>query len=214
MHSFSWSNPSLVRVLSIAVFALFATPGNAQQKTEPFPLKIDSDLPCADIVSTHTFEGSCCSLSDRQAPNSGCELTVINGRCTVDGDIWRVVFVSTFQFNDCPESEYVIPGLSAGPPAAPPSVFVDTSGMMKPTSEDGGGGGGREESKEIEDGNDEGGLETPIIVAIVVAIVIVICLICVAAFFLLRTSLFPSEYEEKQSSPNNPPSHRRQPEQP
>jgi hypothetical protein len=59
-------------------------------KREPFPLVNYAGNTCPEIISTHIFDGSCCSLADTDTGGCG-GLSVINGRCKLRRLEWIVV---------------------------------------------------------------------------------------------------------------------------
>lgn len=60
-------------VLSLAI---------AQQvRVENFPLADDVPVDCEEVIETHTFSGTCCSLNTTSG--NGCVVNVANGNCVV-----------------------------------------------------------------------------------------------------------------------------------
>lgn len=86
----------------LSAFLVFALPySRAQTATSTTPAS------CAQVVSTHTFAGDCCALTDED--NGGCRITVVGGTCTVTGP--NLGGVLTSMSNDaCPATEYNVLG--------------------------------------------------------------------------------------------------------
>eukprot|EP00934_Nitzschia_sp_Nitz4_P002320 Nitzschia sp. Nitz4//scaffold49_size126201//100822//101395//NITZ4_003658-RA/size126201-augustus-gene-0.13-mRNA-1//-1//CDS//3329553197//2320//frame0 len=103
-------------------------------QNEPFPLTSQTlDANCTEIIQTHEISGSCCSLQDYPAGNTlGCALTVVDGKCTITGEIWYIRFTSTDPTGTCPDSQYA---LTDPPTAAPVSVpTISPSPTVTPAS--------------------------------------------------------------------------------
>ena len=83
----SSSNPRIaISMLFVVMNSMIGNDNwvNAQgSKNEPFILTATSDETCEGVIEKQDFfRGNCCELFDLPPPAIGCELKVINGRCT------------------------------------------------------------------------------------------------------------------------------------
>jgi hypothetical protein len=81
------------------------TSTNTISKNEPFTL--ESNESCDTMVASHSFEGTCCSVTNTET--GGCKLTVVNGMCSIVGPTWSVAATSTLS-DACPEGDYGVVG--------------------------------------------------------------------------------------------------------
>jgi hypothetical protein len=72
-------------IILIISFLLVVVNGQSgdQVRNENFPLSFSSPVDCDTIVESHTFEGTCCSLTNVQGGDGGCVLNVMDGNCIV-----------------------------------------------------------------------------------------------------------------------------------
>jgi hypothetical protein len=59
----------------------FARTTAQEIKVEGFPMKINAEESCLQLIATHAFNGDCCTVQD--TADGGCVLIVINGKCAV-----------------------------------------------------------------------------------------------------------------------------------
>ena len=70
-----------MKIFLTLVFARLSSCSFHEEKNLPFPLKIETETACSDVIDRHSFDGDCCVLKD--TGNGGCVLIVINGNCVV-----------------------------------------------------------------------------------------------------------------------------------
>jgi hypothetical protein len=91
----------------------FTDPEDVSQniQTSDTVLSTNTPVSCENVLETHTFQGSCCSLSS--ASTDGCVLSVASGTCQVRGQQWTLEYISN-STEPCPESEFEIPKSNVG----------------------------------------------------------------------------------------------------
>jgi len=113
-----------VALMVVSAIVIFATASQAAQTEREgnFTYSEDANVGCQDIIDSHEFEGSCCSLFSTSA--GGCTVNVTNGNCIISGSIWDLDFNSEYTIDDCPESEFDVPTKA---PVTPPTMAPTAS---------------------------------------------------------------------------------------